>query len=130
MEDRSSRRMRPKWPVRGLSANQLECALISMMARSPTRSNQRPDTLTQDHICQVDQTSCNARPDHTLGSKAPALDVDHAVPVYRHKRTEPRPTSQKLTRMARSKLRTASSGSPATRRTRPLVFHAKNEFGW
>ena len=33
-----------------------------MMARSPTRSNQRPDTLTQDHICQVDQTSCNARP--------------------------------------------------------------------
>src|SRR5262252_4722802 len=22
--------------------------------RSPTRSNQRPDTLTQDHICQVD----------------------------------------------------------------------------
>ena len=34
-----------------------------MMARSPTRSNQRPDTLTQDRICQVDQTSCNARPD-------------------------------------------------------------------
>ncbi|WP_208831003.1 hypothetical protein, partial [Bradyrhizobium neotropicale] len=44
-----------------------ECALISMMARSPARSNQRPDTLMQDRICQVDETACNARPDHTLG---------------------------------------------------------------
>src|SRR5437879_1823375 len=58
----------PNGPVRGLSANQLECALISMMARSTTRSNQRPDTLMQDRICQVDETSCNARPDHTFGS--------------------------------------------------------------
>src|SRR5260221_12688010 len=58
----------PEWPVRGLSANQFECALISMMARSTTRSNQRPDTLMQDRICQVDETSCNARPDHTFGS--------------------------------------------------------------
>src|ERR1700704_1736699 len=40
-----------------------------MMARSTTRSNQRPDTLMQDRICQVDETSCNARPDHTFGSK-------------------------------------------------------------
>src|SRR5437879_342751 len=60
----------PNGPVRGLSANQLECALISMMARSTTCSNQRPDTLMQDRICQVDETSCNARPDHTFGSKA------------------------------------------------------------
>src|ERR1700730_14497960 len=28
---------------------------------------QRPDTLMQVRICQVDETSCNARPDHTLG---------------------------------------------------------------
>src|SRR2546428_9162051 len=55
----------PNGPVRGLSADQLECALISMMAWSTTRSNQRPDTLMQDRICQVDETSCNARPDHT-----------------------------------------------------------------
>src|SRR5882724_13184652 len=41
-----------------------------MMARSTTRSNLRPDTLMQDRICQVDETSCNARPDHTFGSKA------------------------------------------------------------
>jgi len=27
----------------------------------------------QDHICQVDQTSCNARPDHTLGQTLPSL---------------------------------------------------------
>src|ERR1700737_3208616 len=45
----------PNGPVRGLSANQLACALISMMARSTTRSNQRPDTLMQDRICQVDE---------------------------------------------------------------------------
>jgi hypothetical protein len=46
-----------------------------MMARSTTRSNQRPDTLMQDRICQVDETSCNARPDHTFGSLAVILAV-------------------------------------------------------
>src|SRR5262245_27412837 len=40
-----------------------------MMARS-RRSNQRPDTVMQDRINQVDETSCTARPDHTVGSKA------------------------------------------------------------
>src|SRR6516165_12267580 len=34
------------------------------------RSNQRPDTLMQDRIARVEETSCTARPDHTLGSKA------------------------------------------------------------
>jgi len=38
------------------------------MARSTKRSNQRPDTLMQDRFRQVDETSCNARPDHTFGS--------------------------------------------------------------
>ena len=38
----------PKWPIRGLSGNEIACALISMMARSKPRSNQRPDTLMQD----------------------------------------------------------------------------------
>jgi hypothetical protein len=33
-------------------------------------SKQRPDTLMQDRRRQVDSSSCNARPDHTLGSKA------------------------------------------------------------
>ena len=45
----------PKWPGRGLTANQIACALISMMARSTTRSNRRPDTLMQDRICQIDE---------------------------------------------------------------------------
>ena len=53
---------------RGLSANEIARALISMVARSTTRSNQRPDTLMQDRIRQIDETSCDARPDHTCGS--------------------------------------------------------------
>ena len=52
MEDRSSRRMRTlvtqMAPVRGLSANQIAGALISMMARNKRSSNERPDTLMQD----------------------------------------------------------------------------------
>jgi hypothetical protein len=39
-----------------------------MMARSITRSNQKPDTLMQDRIRRIDETSCPARPDHTNGS--------------------------------------------------------------
>jgi hypothetical protein len=30
-------------------------------------SNHRPDTLMQDHIRQIEEPSCDARPDHTLG---------------------------------------------------------------
>ena len=58
MEDRSSRRMRilvtHLAPVRGLPANQIACALMSMRARS-TCSNQRPDTLMQDRIARIDE---------------------------------------------------------------------------
>jgi hypothetical protein len=57
----------PNGPGRGLSANQIVCALISMMARS-TRSKQRPDTLMQDrYLPGSTKASCNARPVHTLG---------------------------------------------------------------
>ena len=81
MEDRSYRRMRTlvtKWPIRGRSGNKTARALISMMARSTTRSNQKPDTLMQDRTsARSTKPSCNARPDHTLGSKAriPFLSV-------------------------------------------------------
>ena len=72
MEDRSSRRMRTlvtqMAPVRGLSANENARALISMMARStkPLQSeagyiDARPQSR------QIDEISCDARPDHTLG---------------------------------------------------------------
>src|SRR5262245_33102625 len=39
-----------------------------MMARSQMRSNQRPDTLMQDRTRQIEEPSCDARPDHTCGS--------------------------------------------------------------
>jgi len=84
MEDRSSRRMRTlvtQMARRGLSVNEVARALISMMARSTTRSNQRPDTLMQDRICQVDETSCNARPDHTSGSKTEKLPLSICFPL-------------------------------------------------
>src|SRR5262249_24801340 len=39
-----------------------------MMARSTKASNQRPDTLMQDRTSpSSEKSSCNARPDHTLG---------------------------------------------------------------
>jgi len=38
--------------------------------REPKRSNQRPDTLMQDRIRQIDEIPCTTRPDHTLGSQA------------------------------------------------------------
>src|SRR6266567_3483713 len=42
-----------------------------MVARSTTRSNQRPDTLMQDRkSAKSTKTSCDARPDHTIGSFA------------------------------------------------------------
>jgi hypothetical protein len=44
-----------------------------MMARSTKGSNQRPDTLMQGRTSpNSEKSSCNARPDHTLGSR-PAI---------------------------------------------------------
>src|SRR5882672_8187650 len=60
-----------------------------MMARSRTRSNQRPDTLMQDRICQVDETSCNARPDHTSGSQSEELTMSTCFPLCPRTRTLP-----------------------------------------
>jgi hypothetical protein len=60
MEDRSSRRMRTLVTRMARSrpvANETACALISMMAGSTTRSNQRPDTLMQDRTSvPIDET--------------------------------------------------------------------------
>jgi hypothetical protein len=74
MEDRSSRRMRTlvtRMAHGGLSAKKNAGALISMMARSTNRSNQRPDTLMQDRNAnRSTKPSCNARPDHTFGSNS------------------------------------------------------------
>src|SRR5262249_47005675 len=73
----------PNGPVGGLSANEIARALISMMARSTKRSNQRPDTLMQDRISpNSNKSSCNARPDHTLGQErtSPACLAMSALP--------------------------------------------------
>jgi hypothetical protein len=51
---------------------------MSMMARSK-RSNQRPDTLMQDRHRQIDELSCDARPDHTLGHKQTSTDCCGAL---------------------------------------------------
>jgi hypothetical protein len=52
-------------------ANETARALISMMARSTTRSNQRPDTLMQDRKADRSmKTSCDARPDHRVDATA------------------------------------------------------------
>src|SRR5262249_27151842 len=61
----------PFWPVRGLSANETAGALISMMARSKTTLQSEAGYI--DARPQADRsmkTSCDARPDHTLGSNA------------------------------------------------------------
>src|SRR4029450_8502035 len=47
-----------------------------MMARS-RRSNERPDTVMQDRINQVDETSCTSRRDFRVGSFA--TDVVNAT---------------------------------------------------
>ena len=73
MDDRSSRRMRT--PVTrmahgGLSAKKNACALISMMARSTTRSNLRSDTLMQDRSPPWDDvryTSVFGKKDGVIG---------------------------------------------------------------
>src|SRR6516162_6530883 len=70
----------PHGPFRGLPANENARALISMVAQS-TRSNQRPDTLMQDRRAdRSTKPSCDARPDHTFGSKpAPMLSARMSV---------------------------------------------------
>ena len=63
---------RPLWHEQrnGAEKAQRVCSLISMMARSTARSNQRPDTLMQDRKAdRSTKVSCNARPCHTLRSK-------------------------------------------------------------
>ena len=53
-----------------------------MMARSTTRSNERPDTLMEDPTsARSTKPSCDARPDHTYGSRAAVLKTPADRPV-------------------------------------------------
>jgi hypothetical protein len=72
--------------------------ITALMARSRTRSNQKPDTLMQDRISpgpRADETSCIARPDHTLGHSRRYCHVRSLVRYPQH-RTLLRPTETRL----------------------------------
>src|SRR3954464_13723161 len=59
----------PNGPNRGLSANENERALLSMMARSKC-SNQRPDTLMQDRSPPARRNHLQRTAGPYIGSKA------------------------------------------------------------
>ena len=73
MEVRSSRRMRTlvtQMAGRGLSANEIARALISMMARSTTLQSKAGYIDARPLTTNSSKSSCYARPDHTFGSFA------------------------------------------------------------
>ena len=99
MEDRSSRRMRTLVTLlaqRGLSANEIARALISMVARSTTRSNQRPDTLMQDRIRQIRRNllRCTAGPYMRVKPGPPALSATLPLSHRQRNSTSRRAMSQ------------------------------------
>jgi hypothetical protein len=59
----------PNGPTRGRSANQIARALISMMARSNELQSEA-GYIDARPLSQLDDPSCDARPDHTSGSVA------------------------------------------------------------
>ena len=84
MEVRSSRRMRTlvtRMAHRGLSANEIARALISMMARSTTLQSKAGYIDARPPTASSAKSTCNARPDHTFGSKA------EVCPLARHVRS-------------------------------------------
>jgi hypothetical protein len=78
----------PNSPLRGLTANELACALTSMMARSTPCSNRKPDTLMQDRICQDRRKPLHRTAGPTFGSGAPdAEPLVGLFPLYPEMRT-------------------------------------------
>jgi len=72
MEVRSSRRMRTlvtQMARQGLSANEVAGALISMMARSKTLQSKAGYIDAKPLTANSTKLSCDARPDHTCGSR-------------------------------------------------------------
>src|SRR5258708_39662084 len=89
MEDRSSRRVRTlvtQKARRGLSANEIACALISMMARS-TCSNQRPDTLMQDPLTPARQNLLQRTAGPYIWVKNGSGRARRACPLYPQEQT-------------------------------------------
>ena len=87
MEDRSSRRLRTLVTLmahRGLSANENASALISMMARSTTRSKQRPNTLMQDRNCRIGENLLQRAAGPYIGSNGWIEAVSQHLDHHRH----------------------------------------------
>ena len=112
MEDRSSRRMRTlvtQMARRGLSANEIARALISMVARSMTLQSKAGYIDARPLTASSTKTSCDARPDHTLGHEEKTSrrayvvrftpDSDHRADIHiGHERTREHPRSDALRR--------------------------------
>src|SRR5262249_18412426 len=62
----------PNGPLRGLSANDVARALISMMVRSENELQSETGYIdARPHHPRSTKSSCTARPDHTLGQSRP-----------------------------------------------------------
>ena len=72
--------------LRGMAANEVGRARISMMVRSMS-SDTRPDTLVQDRRPSLIVFSCNARRVHTLGVRLGPLMMSAVRPLDPPKRT-------------------------------------------
>jgi hypothetical protein len=58
-----------------------------MMARSKTRSKQRPDTLMQDRVCRIDENLLQRTAGPYIGVKSAVWTISLAFPVYPDKQT-------------------------------------------
>jgi hypothetical protein len=61
----------PNGLLRGLSANEIAGALISMMARSATLQSKAGYIDARPLTTSSSKSSCDARPDHALGNSRP-----------------------------------------------------------
>jgi hypothetical protein len=119
MEDRSSRRVRTlvtRKARRGPSANEIACALISMMARS-TCSNQRPNTLMQDRISQ--------RRPKPLAPHGRTIHSGHSLPKWDVRATSAFPLIATEERTSRDVSKVPSSNSCTAAKIADLFDHLR-----
>jgi hypothetical protein len=92
MEVRSSRRLRTlvtRMARRGLSGNEIARALISMMARSTTLQSKAGYIDARPLTAIAAKSTCNARPDHTLGQTRPVEPVLPTRQLPLHPESDP-----------------------------------------
>src|SRR5262249_1145577 len=76
----------------GLSANEIAPALIPMMARSEMLQS-KAGYIDARPLRRLDKFSCDARPDHTFGSRAEELTLSKKRPLCTQQRTSERTSS-------------------------------------